>query len=127
MSNIPSAITEPAENYEWPAHLDAVTAAPDSHIVLHEDEEMRVLLILVPPKTKEPPHTHKWPSVMIIEEGGKNCLETYKLLEDEDLESISKVEVLLPESLPFALRLPPELPHSFENLENKSTSTIFSL
>jgi len=119
MSKIPSAITEPVENYEWPDRLEAVTAAPDSHIVLHEDEEMRVLLVCVPPKTKEPIHTHKWPSVMIVEDGGKNCLETFTLEGDGRLESVSKIEVPIPEKLPFAFRLPPEVPHSFENMEDR--------
>jgi len=119
MGTIPSAITEPVENYVWPDHLDAVAAAPDSHIVLHEDEEMRVLLVLVAARTKEPAHTHQWPSVMVVEEGGENCLETYRLEADGTLVSVSKVEVPFPDRLPFAFRLPPELPHSFENLSDK--------
>ena len=124
MSKIPSAITEPVENYEWPKQLEAVTAAPDSHIVLHEDEDMRVLLVSVPPKTREPVHTHQWPSVMIVEDGGKNCLETFNLEEDGSLEPASKIEVPIPEKLPFAFRLPPELPHSFENMEDRPFRAI---
>lgn len=45
---------------------DALTAAPDSHKVLFENADMRVLDVVVPPHTAEPMHTHAWPSVMYI-------------------------------------------------------------
>ena len=114
---IPSAVVGSPDNYRWPEALDAVAAAPDSHVVLHEDDDMRVLLVQVPANTKEPVHTHRWPSVMIVEQGGCNTLETYALADDDSLHLQSSVEVPIPEKKPFAFRLPAELPHSFENRE----------
>lgn len=53
-------------NDQWDPRLDAVTAAPRSHMVLHENEEVRVLRVVIKPGHKEPYHTHKWPSIFII-------------------------------------------------------------
>jgi hypothetical protein len=49
---------------------DAVTAAPDQHNVLFEDEHVRVLEILLPPLSIEPIHIHALPSVIMGETGG---------------------------------------------------------
>ncbi len=46
---------------------DAVAAAPDSHIITLENETVRVLEVVIPPGVKEPFHTHKNPSVMVID------------------------------------------------------------
>jgi len=51
---------------EWSEELDAVAAAPDSHRVLLENGSVRVLEVIIPPGAKEPPHTHRWPSVMHV-------------------------------------------------------------
>jgi hypothetical protein len=50
--------------------FDAVTAAPDQHNVLFEDEHVRVLEILLPPLSAEPVHIHALPSVIMGETGG---------------------------------------------------------
>jgi hypothetical protein len=42
---------------------DAVVAAPDHHKVILENDVVRVLEATVPLHSKEPPHTHFWPSV----------------------------------------------------------------
>ncbi len=49
-------------------NLDAVVAAPESHIVLLENEEVRVLKVAIQPQHKEPFHTHKWPSIFIMQQ-----------------------------------------------------------
>jgi len=53
-------------NWPWPEEYDAVHAAPDSHSVVLENKNVRVLEIQVEPGTKEPFHTHKYPSVLVI-------------------------------------------------------------
>lgn len=53
------------QDNKWAPHLDAVTAAPESHIVLLENEQVRVLKVIIEPGHKEPPHTHQWPSIFI--------------------------------------------------------------
>jgi hypothetical protein len=46
-----------------PDSTDAVVAAPDHHKVILENDVVRVLEATVPLHSKEPPHTHFWPSV----------------------------------------------------------------
>jgi hypothetical protein len=45
---------------------DAVAAAPLSHKVLIENADVRVLDVTVAPHSREPMHTHVWPSVMYV-------------------------------------------------------------
>lgn len=51
-----------------PSHWDAVAAAPASHVVLLENEDVRVLRVTIPPGATEPVHEHQWPSVMYFEQ-----------------------------------------------------------
>ncbi|NND04227.1 MAG: hypothetical protein HKN91_15725, partial [Acidimicrobiia bacterium] len=52
----------------WPDELEALVAAPESHIVLFENESVRMLRVIVPAGTTEPLHVHPLPSVMIVDE-----------------------------------------------------------
>jgi hypothetical protein len=52
---------------QWPAGLDAVTAARDHHAVLLENESVRVLDTRLQPGERTPVHTHRWPSVLYVE------------------------------------------------------------
>jgi hypothetical protein len=45
---------------------DAVVAAPAEHRVLFENDDVRVLDVVLPPHTKEPAHTHAWPGFFYI-------------------------------------------------------------
>ena len=49
-----------------PADLDAITAAPDNHAVLLENDTVRVLDTRIAPGERTPVHTHQWPSVLCI-------------------------------------------------------------
>jgi len=51
---------------EWPDRLDALIAAPDHHLLLMENESVRVLDTRVRPGETVPLHTHRWPSVLYI-------------------------------------------------------------
>jgi hypothetical protein len=51
---------------EWPVSLDAMTAAPDHHEVLLENDRVRVLDSLVKVGDATPVHTHRWPAVLQI-------------------------------------------------------------
>jgi hypothetical protein len=51
---------------------DAVTAAPDHHKVILENDAVRVLEATVPLHSKEPPHTHFWPSVFFEQTSGRD-------------------------------------------------------
>ncbi|MFO0826869.1 MAG: hypothetical protein U0572_01870 [Phycisphaerales bacterium] len=58
MSNRPSS--------DWPAHLDAVVAAPKHHLVLLDNAEVRVLDTSIAPGEVVPLHTHRWPAVYYV-------------------------------------------------------------
>src|SRR5260221_6260130 len=50
----------------WPEHLDAMTAAPDHHEILLENDRVRVLDSRVRPGDATPVHTHRWPAALYI-------------------------------------------------------------
>jgi quercetin dioxygenase-like cupin family protein len=52
--------------WPWPDALDAVVAAPGSHRVVFENQTTRVLEVTIAPGEREPEHTHRWPSVMVV-------------------------------------------------------------
>ena len=54
------------EEYEWHDELDAMTAAPDHHEILLENEHVRVLDSRIRPGDATPVHTHRWPGVLYI-------------------------------------------------------------
>jgi hypothetical protein len=60
-------VSDPSKKpWPWPAELDAMTAAPDFHTVLFENEHVRVLDAHVDPGSTVPVHTHCWPGVLYI-------------------------------------------------------------
>jgi hypothetical protein len=50
----------------WPARLDAMAAAPNHHVVLLENDQVRVLDTRLEPGGRTPVHTHRWPSVLYV-------------------------------------------------------------
>jgi hypothetical protein len=53
------------------ASLDALTAAPDHHTLLFENERVRVLDTRIRAGDQTPIHTHRWPSVLYIQSWGQ--------------------------------------------------------
>lgn len=51
---------------EFPADLDALTAAPANHRLLLENDSVRVLETVVAVGASTPTHTHRWPSVEYV-------------------------------------------------------------
>lgn len=51
---------------EWPHELDALVAAPQHHVLLFENDAVRVLDIRVGPGDTVPLHTHCWPSALYL-------------------------------------------------------------
>ena len=51
----------------WPPDLDALIAAPEHHVLLMENEQVRVLRTRIPPGETTGLHTHRWPAVYLIE------------------------------------------------------------
>ncbi len=60
---------EAASNFDrwWRPELDAVTAAPQNHKVLFENDEVRVLEVTIAPHTAEPMHVHRYAAVIYID------------------------------------------------------------
>ena len=57
---------EADDAWPWPDSLDALSAAPQHHTLLFENEHVRVLETRIPPGDRAPVHTHRWPSVLYI-------------------------------------------------------------
>ena len=51
---------------QWPESLDAMTAAPDHHTVLLENDQVRVLDTRIGAGERTPVHTHCWPGVLYV-------------------------------------------------------------
>lgn len=52
-----------SETWPWPPELDALIAAPKHHILVLENDRMRVLDTRIPAGDTVPVHTHRWPGV----------------------------------------------------------------
>jgi hypothetical protein len=50
--------------WKWSDSLEAVKAAPNSHRILFENDNVRILEVTLDPYAFEPMHTHHYPSVM---------------------------------------------------------------
>ena len=94
---------------------DAVIAAPNSHKVLLENDNVRVVEVVILPGQKEPMHTHEWPSVMIVDSSTKIKYYT------ESNEGIEYPEKETTKEKPFLEWLAPEALHAVENLDQSKT------
>ena len=54
--------------WPWPETMDALQAAPASHRLVLENDRVRVLEVVIEPGAREPEHTHRAVSVMIVDE-----------------------------------------------------------
>ena len=97
--------------WRWPDELDGPKAAPESHRVLLEEGEVRVLEVVVRAGQREPEHTHRHPSVMIIDRSAR--LRYYA-------EARPGVDLApsADDARPRAELLAPEGPHSVENVDD---------
>ena len=96
----------------WPENLDAVKAAPETHKVIFENEHVRVLEVTIAPHSKEPVHTHCWPSTLYIQQIGDIIDRDANgniLFDSRQLKANERKKV------PFVLWTPPEGPHWDEN------------
>jgi hypothetical protein len=97
--------------WPWPADLDAVRAAPRHHLLILENERVRVLDTRIDPGETVPVHTHRWPAVYHVyswsdfvrrDADGKVLLDTRGRPP--------------PASLPAVVWSEPLPPHSLENV-----------
>lgn len=102
------------DEYQNPA-LDGVIAAPDSHIVVYEDDSRRELLVVLPPGKREPLHHHARKSEMRVFRSAP--LRYYSA--DGVAQNIPKRDVTIDN--PFIEQLEPEPLHSVENTSDHET------
>ena len=97
--------------WPWPDRMDALLAAPTSHRVLVDNDRVRVLEVVIEPGTREPEHTHRAPSVMIIDEPARiRYYQGDALLFESQARSESQPGMR-------ARWMEPEGPHSVENID----------
>jgi len=58
--------SKPAPGWAWPPALDALSAAPNHHKLLYENDRVRVLEVSISPGETVPLHTHRWPSILYL-------------------------------------------------------------
>jgi hypothetical protein len=98
--------------WPWPDSLDAVVAAFGSHRVVLENELTRVLEVIIAPGEREPEHTHRWPSVMVVHRPARIRYYTGDTL------TFTSPEEPSPDAPgPRVSWLHPEGPHSVENID----------
>lgn len=102
---------EPGD-WHWGDELDAVTAAPTSHRVVFENEQVRVLEVAVSPGVREPEHTHRWSSVMVTDQRARI---RYRIGDEVTFES---PDPLPPRDELTGSWMGPEGPHSVENIDS---------
>ena len=94
---------------------DAVIAAPNSHKILLENDNVRVVEVVVLPGQTEPMHTHAWPSVMIVNTSTK--IKYY----DASGNGTEYPERQASPDKPFVEWMSPEGLHAVENLDSTKT------
>ena len=95
--------------WPWPDTMDACIVAPESHRLLFENDIVRVLEVVIEPGVREPVHTHRAPSIMIVDQPARIRYYTGNTLSFE-------APVGVPRE-PRTSWLEPEPPHSVENID----------
>lgn len=96
----------------WSESLDAVTAAPDSHEVLYEDENVRLLSVTIDPGEAEPMHHHRSPSVIMVDSTAHSI---YSLPDGTSRETQRPGDDA---PVPRVITFGPEPLHSVENIDS---------
>jgi hypothetical protein len=103
--------TAAQQPWPWPETMDALQAAPASHRLLMDNDQVRVLDVAIEPGAREPEHTHQAASVMIIDEPARiRYYQGEALLFESRARSGSQPGVRV-------RWMEPEGPHSVENID----------
>ena len=98
-------------SWEWPEELDALTAAPDHHALLLENERVRVLETLIPAGQTTAVHTHRWPNVQYVVSSSTDFVRR-----DGEGSVLLDTRVSGGPTAPATLWSGPLPPHSIENV-----------
>lgn len=91
-------------------HLDAMSAAPDHHGVLFENDRVRVLDTRLRPGERTPVHAHEWPAALYV------LSWSHFLRRDVDDNVIADSRNRAPIAPGAGLWIEPLPPHSVENI-----------
>lgn len=100
------------DEWPWPHELDALIAAPGSHRLLFENLHVRVLEIVIEPGAREPEHTHRWASVMIVDQPAR--IRYYA----RGIQTFESPTGDTSQGGPTVVWIDPEPPHSVENIDS---------
>jgi hypothetical protein len=102
---------EHSGEWPWPDSLDALVAAPRHHMLLFENDRVRVLEVRIAPGDFVPVHTHRWPAAIYV------ARQSDFLRRDGDGNLLfDSRSAGPPPSQPFTQWTPPLPPHSVENI-----------
>lgn len=97
----------------WDPALDAVSAAPENHKVLYEDDVIRVVSVSIAPGKIEKPQHHRFPSVFVID----------RMVQVRDFNGVTNEEIPLPlpkdVEFPITVKFLPQPLHYVENVDTK--------
>jgi len=115
----PIKMTTHTNDWAWPDELDALIAAPANHLLLLENERVRVLETMVPIASRTPVHTHRWPSVEYV------LSATSIIRRDREGQILLDTRATHAELRPHeALWAEPFPPHSVENVGDAELRVI---
>ena len=103
--------------WSWPDSLDAVVAAPNHHVVMLENAEVRVLDTRIAPGETVPLHTHRWPSVLYV----LSWSDFVRRDDRGDVTLDSRTAGLTPPKVLWSPALPP---HTLENVGEREIHII---
>ena len=113
-------VDEPeAAAWAWPDSLDALTAAPESHHLLFENDAVRVLETRIRPGETTRLHTHRWPAALYVLSFGHFVRRDEKgtvLVDTRD-----GGELPQPGTAVWSASLPP---HTLENVDSSEIRVI---
>jgi mannose-6-phosphate isomerase-like protein (cupin superfamily) len=104
---------------DWPAELDAVVAAPANHLVILENERVRVLEAVVEPGATVPLHMHRWPSVQYL-----TSLAHFVRRDGEGKVVLDSRAADFPMDAPATVWAEPIEPHTLENVGDREIRAI---
>ncbi len=108
-----------AAAWTWPDSFDAVIAAPEHHVVLFENDRVRVLDTLIRPRCRTALHTHRWPMTMYVVSWSD--FVRY----DEHGAVVHDSRTSMPNATPpAAFWSEPMPPHSLENVGNADLRVV---
>jgi hypothetical protein len=97
--------------WPWPDTLDALTAAPEHHWLVFENERVHVLEVRIGPGEIVSLHTHRWPAALYLQGWSEHVRR-----DDSGKVIFDSGELVSPPRIPSVVWCEPLSPHSVENV-----------